>query len=83
MDVLCSGSFELLFERVVFILQLFTVRELSIMSSRKSPVAMHFVPNVGPWSEGMANSWDSPRVGTNVYHGSELPGEAAKQPTRY
>uniref|UniRef100_A0A7I4D4R9 RIC1 C-terminal alpha solenoid region domain-containing protein n=1 Tax=Physcomitrium patens TaxID=3218 RepID=A0A7I4D4R9_PHYPA len=62
--------------------QLFTVRELSIMSSRKSPVAMHFVPNVGPWSEGMANSWDSPRVGTNVYHGSELPGEAAKQPTR-
>lgn len=63
-------------------MQLFTVRELSIMSNRKSPVAMHFVPNVGPWSDGTTSSWGSPRVGTNIHHSSELPGEAAKQPTR-
>lgn len=63
-------------------LQLFTVRELSIMSTRKSPVAMHFVPNIGPWSDGTTSSWESPRVGSNIHHLSELPGEAAKQPTR-
>lgn len=62
--------------------QLFTVRELSIMSTRKSPMAMHFVPNIGAWNDGTTSSWDSPRVGTNIHHFSELPGEAAKQPTR-
>ena len=53
------------------------------MSTRKSPLAMHFVPNFGPWSDGTTNSWDSPRVGTNIHHFSEFPGEAAKQPTRW
>ncbi|XP_024394918.1 uncharacterized protein [Physcomitrium patens] len=63
--------------------QLFTVRELSIMSTRKFPVAVHFVPNSGPWREGFKiNPWDSPRVGPSIYHFSESPGEAAMQPTR-
>ncbi|KAG0587383.1 hypothetical protein KC19_2G160700 [Ceratodon purpureus] len=62
--------------------ELFTVRELSIMSTRKSPLAMHFVPNFGPWSDGTTSSWDSPRVGTNIHNFINLPGEAAKQPTR-
>jgi hypothetical protein len=53
------------------------------MSTRKSPLAMHFVPNFGPWSDGMTSSWDSPRVGTNIHNFSDLPGEAAKQPTRW
>jgi hypothetical protein len=66
-------------------LQLFTVRELSIMSTRKAPVGMHFVPNIGPWSDGTTNNaWDSPRVGTNIHSWTDGIGEAvSKQPTRY
>lgn len=53
------------------------------MSTRMSPLAMHFVPNMGSWGDGPTNSWDSPRVGTNVHSFNEFPpGEAAKQPTR-
>lgn len=46
-------------------------------------MAVHFVPNSGPWREGFKiNPWDSPRVGPSIYHFSESPGEAAMQPTR-
>ncbi|KAH9536131.1 hypothetical protein CY35_17G090800 [Sphagnum magellanicum] len=63
--------------------QLHTVRELSIMSARKPPAAMHLVPNIGLGDDSTTNTRDSPRAGSNRESWREVSAEAiSKQPTR-